>query len=237
MKLIVKIPSHKDLLVTIGQTVDFSTPLLKKKAPKTNTVPIASVLGFPPEKIFLQLKKFVGDNIAKGDLIAEYKSFMSTKQYISEDDGVIREVSHESGSVIIETVSEDEDMIYCFFQGTVISIDDDRLELKVKEAKEYEIVQSKKYTGGPVSYQDGTHILPEDEVHNTFVCSNDIKPFDMTKLETLGACGFITLNELKRETSLPKLRLNEEHDYKDILKHKFPYCLVGEENKTLYFYE
>src|SRR5690606_3961211 len=105
-----------------------------------------------PDKIFHYLKKVVGDSIKKGDLIAENKSFLSTKQYVSSVEGVIKEIDHITGIIFIELDNGEEEFKYCFFTGEVEAIHDDHIELKVKKAHKVDIQPSDHYIGAPVYY-------------------------------------------------------------------------------------
>lgn len=237
MKLLIKIPSFNELLISPGQEVDFDTPFIKTSTPKNTVVPISTILGFPPDKIFLNLKKLVGDKVKKGDVVGETKSFMSTKQYVCEIDGIIKEINHQSGSIVIESVIDNSDMINCFFKGTVITIHPDVIELKVNQVKEYEIIPPKKYTGGTVAYHTSGDTIKEENIINKFICAEELHPFDQTKIETLGARGFIMLYELKKPTSLSSIKIKTIPDFKEIQNHKFPYCIMSPDHTTMYFYE
>src|SRR3990167_9049048 len=93
-------------LIKVGQEVDFTTPLIKKGAQEEKTIPISSALRISPSKIFLYLKKFVGDEIKQGELVAEKKTLFDKRQYLSEYDGTIKEIDHENGNLIVATIKE-----------------------------------------------------------------------------------------------------------------------------------
>ena len=237
MKLVVKIPPHKELLVSSEQEVDIDSPFLKVNSPKKTSVPIAQSLGISPKKIFLHLKKFVGDSIKPGDLLAEHKTFLSAKQFLSDVEGIITEIDHQTGSIIIEAVSNDADVLNCFFRGTVGEVSPpDILELRVNQANEYPIFPIKEYIGGAVSYYTGVH-LSEDEIENRLIIAEEIVPYDQIKYETLGARGFITLHELKKKTDIPAIKMKQIDHFEEIIHNRFPYGILGNDHTTMFFYE
>lgn len=238
MKVIVQLPEHTSSLIAANQEVDFSTPLIKKGTLDAKVIPVSQILGFAPDKIFLNLKKFVGEKVNKGDLIAEHKSFMTTKQYVSEFGGVIKEVNYQTGSIVIEVESDKTATFNCFFKGEVVSIDETTLELKVKHAKEFEILRSDMALGGKVSYEDSSlRVLNEEKIDDKIICSEEIKPFDQVKYETLGADGFIVLKNLSKSSGVPVINIKHEKDFKEIQELKLPYCIVNRDSTTITFYE
>lgn len=236
MKLLVKVPPHKELLISTDQEVDIGSPFLKITAPQRTTVPVAKTLGITPDKIFLHLKKFVGDAIKKGDVLAEAKSFFSNKQFLSDVDGILTEIDHQTGSVVVEAMGNESDVFNCFFKGTVVNVSPDVLELKVETGTEYPIFPVETYTGGLVTYHRG-NVLTEEDIENKFIFSEEIIPYDQIKLETLGARGFITINELKKPTELPTIKMKQVDHFEELFKARFPYCILGPDHTTMYFYK
>lgn len=238
MKVLVHLPEHTNLLIAANQEVDFSTPLLHKGTLETKQIPISQILGFPPDKIFLNLKKFVGEKVQHGDLIAEHKAFLTTKQYMSEFDGVIKEINYQNGSILLEMASDKTDTLNCFFKGEVVSINENELELKVKTSKEFEIEKTDMAAGGKVSYEDETQkVLNEEKIDDKMICASEIKPFDQVKYETLGADGFILLRQLEKPSVVPAIKIKNEKNFKAIQELKLPYCIVNANSTTITFYE
>ena len=242
MKLIIKLPSNTDLLINPSQTVDFNTPLLRKKTTQTKTVPLSTILKFEPNKIFMNLRKLVGEHLKPGDLIAEHKAVFATKQYFSEVTGIITEINHMTGSIVIETMSDNDNEMNCFFKGEVVSIADNRLELKVKKYKEFDIFPIKQYFGAEVFYIQPTSapIITEEDVENKFICAEEIKGFEQVKLEALGAVGMIS----PPHDSLPPQKndlipviLKQKTDFSTILDLQYTFCRISETQNTIYFYE
>lgn len=242
MKLIVKVPPNSDLLISPGQTVDFNTPLLRKKSTQAKMVPLANILKFEPDKIFMNLRKLVGEELRPGDLIAEHKTVFATKQYYSEVNGTITEINHMTGSIVIEMVTENDNEMNCFFKGEVVQIAENRIELKVKKYKEFDIFPIKQYFGAEVFYiQPGTTpIITEEDVENKFICAEEIKPFEQVKLEALGAVGMITPTDdipSSQKRDLITVMLRQVADFHNARELQYPYCLIGDAQNTIFLYE
>src|SRR5438067_2085971 len=103
------------LLVKEGQKVDFKTPLLETPVSTTISINIASHLGIAPSQIFLSIKKVVGENIQKGELLAQKKTLLSKKTFTSPYEGVLKEINHEDGTIVIEISEEDNSVVHCYF--------------------------------------------------------------------------------------------------------------------------
>src|SRR5690348_13796047 len=103
MTIAFTVPLESDILIKKGQEVDFDTPFVKAAETQTIEIDLAKKLSTAPKNIFQHLKKFVGEAINKGDLIAQSSSLLSSKSYYSEQQGVIKEIDHNRGVIIIET--------------------------------------------------------------------------------------------------------------------------------------
>ena len=241
MKLLVKVPNNSDLLITTGQEVDFDTPLLRKQSTAAKIVPIANILKFEPEKIFINLRKLVGEQLQPGDLIAEHKTVFSTKQYYSETNGTITEINHMTGSIVIETLTEEQNMMNCFFKGEVTNIAEGRIELKVKKYKEFDIHPIKQYFGAKTFYiqPNTTPIITEEDVEDRMIIAQGIKPFEQVKLEALGAVAIAHSPEEATPThaALLNVTLRQQADFLTALELQHPHCLIGENQNTIFFYE
>ena len=183
MKVPVKFPQSVELLIESGQKVDFSTPFFKKKSKKSIKIPLSDILKFKPEKIFLSLKKVMGDAIKKGDLLAENHSFLSSKQYFSSVDGIIKEIDHLNGTLTVELETDKDHVVSCFFSGEIETIGDDYLELKVDKAHKFEVAETPDYLGAPVFYiLDSQNSITEDNIAERCICAVEINPLDHAKI-------------------------------------------------------
>ncbi len=229
MTLSFTIATDADLLVKIGQKVNFNDPLTKKKSSEEVTIPLSSLLGLRPNAIFKSLKHFVGEIIHKGDLIAQNKGLLSTKNYFSETDGIIKEVNHQDGSLIIEKISPEESMS-CFFKGEIVDVKGKTITLKVGKYAEYLLKQASEDFGGEVG------IMTNEEVEGKVLLAERIQPYETVKLETLGIMGFVTLYASSQQTEVPNAVIKQIADWEKIKTHEFPYCIISKERSTIYFY-
>ena len=111
MIITITLPEADEVLVKPGQKVDFETPILKRHSKKDIKVPLAQLLKIKSKDIFSHLKKFVGEEVTKNDLIAEVKGMLSTKRYFSEYEGVLKEINHGDGSITIAVKSDQDDIV------------------------------------------------------------------------------------------------------------------------------
>lgn len=237
MKIPIAIPEDSDILIQEGDTVDYSTPFIKNGKIEEIKISLASNLGFDPDKIFMYLHKFVGDPVKKDELLAEKKAFLSSQQYYSEFEGSIKEINHYDGSVTIVSKLEESAEISCYFQGKVSAIDTKTLLLEVKHGKEYALREKAPPFGGRVLYFQNTQQITEELVNNTVVMADSLTPFDMVKLEALGASGFVLLQQPDDEPTMPFAVFKQIQEYEHALKQQFSSCIIGADSTTIYFYD
>lgn len=245
MILSISVPKDGELLIKTGDSVDFSTPLINNHVKKEVKVPLSKHLRINPKKIFTVLKKFVGEKIKKGDLVAFHKAFMGDKKYLSEFDGTIKEVNHHDGTITFEIDSEEKKELTAYFKGEIIEIDDKShnekfiIKFNVNNAKHYELKEVKEYFGGPVfySHDKNVQIATEDDVNGKIVCITTILPYEQSKLETLGAVGFIGLHSLPDSSDIPHAKVLNIPDWDDFITIKLPFCTIDKDTNKLYIYE
>ncbi|MCA9371904.1 hypothetical protein KC726_03320 [Candidatus Woesebacteria bacterium] len=237
MKIPVKLIDFDTILVESGQKVDQKTPFYKAKGTKTVTIPLAELLHFEPTKIFHALKKLVGDTVKKGDLLAEHKKTLSTRQYFSEFDGTILEIDHVGGGIKLEIVDDNENIVYCFFNGEIDTVHDDHVELKVQRAERFSAKQLNNQTGGAVFYLEDPTTLDEEYIADRLiVLKNEIDPMTQAKIEALGAKGYITGAPYDFKTTIQTIVIPEEKDMSRIQETKHSHMLVNPDEDVVYFY-
>lgn len=244
MQLTVTIPKDWELSVREKDTVDFSTPIIHSTVMKPAAIPLAQIINIAPKKIFTVLKKFVGEEVKKGDLIAFNKGFLFSKKYISEYDGILKEVNHNDGHIVIDYRTEEKNTRDSFFKGLIESVADDgpmftKIQIKAEKVADYEIVEPSDYFGGPVSYFE-MQLLPtatEDMVAGKVICVEALKSYDLSKLEALGAKAFLTVESLPEQSHTPSGKITNIESWKKIMEAKLPYCTVDREKSTIFFYQ
>ncbi|MFW5704128.1 MAG: hypothetical protein ACOCXQ_04775 [Patescibacteria group bacterium] len=239
MKIVVPIPEEADVLIKKGDTVDFDTPFITNITVEEVKISLASNLGFEPDKIFMYLHKFVGDEIKKDELLAEKKAFLSTKQYVSEFHGTVKEINHYDGSITLEKKREGSVATNCYFQGKVEEIEKDKLILKVKHASEFLLRDEAPAFGGPTLYYDlvTSDDLTEEKIAGKVIIAEKLATFDIVKFEALGATGFVTLQPPEEETITPIAVVKQIKDFENMKKQVFSCCIIGPEHTTIYLYD
>ncbi len=244
MVLSITVPVTGDLLIKIGDNVDFSTPLVNKNTKKEVKIPLARALHINPKKIFTVLSKFVGDSIKKGDVVAVYKTFLGKNKYVSEHDGTLKEVNHVDGTIILEIDSDEKTQLNAFFKGEIVEIDTKThkdksvIHFKVKNAKHFAMKDAIEFFGGPIFYNSGELSTVTDETVNGYVvCAQSLLSYEQIKLETLGAKGFILLHSLPEHAHIPHAKIRELPDWDELHALKLPYCTIDLEQGRMYVYE
>lgn len=238
MHLVFTVDTDNDLMIKKGQKVNFNDPLTKKRSSKEVKIPLSNILKIPSGAIFKSLKRFVGDQVKKGELIAEFKGMLSTKRYHSEFEGIIKEINHDEGAIIIETLSEESDTKHVFFKGDIININAKEVTLEVVNFKEYPVEKVTDDFGGEIFSVDKDMLsnISEDLVNGKIIITEKITPYEQVKIETLGGKGFIVLISEYQENSRPVAILKQAQDLEKIKKTEFTYCIVSKKNNKIYFY-
>ena len=233
MILEIAIDPEKKLVIKIGDKVGFDTPLYKNKEKAEERIEVATLLSIHPKKIFHHLKKNVGDIVTVGDLLAEKKSFFSDKKITSHIEGIITEVDHIEGVVLIET-QKDTSFEYCYFAGHVVEITKKHIQVKIGKHVQLPAKYVEKEFGGMIwLLSDQTTISFESPVG----IAERATEYEVAKLEALGGSGLITSYKYEGNTSLPKAEFKLKDSYKEVVSSKeFSCCFAQVLNSTIILY-
>lgn len=231
-------PNDSRPLVKEEDKIDFNTPLLDKKISKEVEILVARELGINPKNIFRYLSKLVGETIKKNEIVASKKSFFSTKKVKSAVDGIIKEINHHEGLLIIESVDQKSTQTLSPFKGKVEKVSKNHIDISLTKGQEFPLKKAKFDFGGEVFYLDhNTSLnLSSSDIENKIVFSENISSFLQTKTEALGAKGYITLQEPPQQTEIYTVLLKNIDDIKKINKEKFSYCSIVSKTAKIYFY-
>ncbi len=235
MVISIEIPEEVKCLLKSGQMVNFDTPFLERKTQIEKDIFLAKEMGIEPDKIFHYLKKFVGENITKGETLAIKKDLLSTRKVTCDYDGVIKEIDHTEGKVILASYSNEKKTLPAFFKGEVLEVKKNSFSLKVTDGLEVEIKKTDNDFGGEVFYLKDNLLTPA-KIGNKILLAQEISSYLQAKAETLGATGFVTLTKLKDHSDLPQAQIKEISDFKKIVEAKYSYCLIIKKNSRIYFY-
>jgi len=237
----IKIPlSDKyKILVKEEQSVDFDTPLFKKADIQDLKIHLSQELDIQPSKIFLSMKKNVGEKIHRGDILAVKKSLFSEKKYICDFDGIIKEINHDDGSVIITSSHEKLKPKNAFFKGNIKKIQENEIEIDIQNYTQYDLKETNEDFGGEILLINSKPIsqIKEEDSKNKIIITKKIEPYNQVRLEVLGAKGYVTIEALNHRLEIPHALLLKEADLNSILKSDYPYCTIVKNDNIIYFYK
>jgi len=228
------IPDGVKCLLKENQDVDFATLLFERRTESLKTINVAKRLNIEASKIFHHLKKLVGEEVKKGEALAVKKGLFSTLSVESDVDGVIKEINHNSGEVIMTTTGHDKKIQKSYFAGRVKKIENHKIRLEVKDADEFPLKAASADFGGPTYYLKNDL---SDEVGNKVVVAKELSPFLQTKAEALGVIGLVTLNKLEEAPDINFAQIKNIADVEKIQKLSFSYCLIDKKNSKIILYE
>ncbi len=236
MLITIAIPEGATCLLKEGHEVDFATPFLKTGKDIEFTIPLAQKLGVPASKIFRYMKKLVGDTVAKEDVVASKKTILSEFHVKSEQDGIIKEINHYEGTVILLGKSTEQNTIPCFFKGTVESVKKNEISLKVTTAKDFELKKPEVSFGGEWCVFKIENEEEFEELTNKIIFAETFTSYLLAKTEALGAIGYVSLDRLEG-TLMPKAQLKNIDDAKKVATVNLPYCLIDSGCSKMYLYK
>lgn len=236
MILSIPIPEKGKLLIKVGQSVDFNTSLYEEQIAHEVKIIISDKIHVPSQKIFQYLKKVVGETVQKGEILAEKKSLLSATRYKSEWEGILKEINHIDGSILIEVATSNAFVKKAFFSGEIAKIEKGEVQLKVNKMRECEGKEITNLFGGKVFYLRKDVEINEESIQTAIVVAESISGYTQIKMEALGARGFITLRSLSEETDIPQVLFKTIKDYEENIKNPFPYCIVYPLGSKIVFY-
>lgn len=232
MLIDVPVDPEKKLAIKVGEKVDFNTALYVNKEKKQERIELAELLSIHPKKIFHHLKKNVGDSVVTGDLLAEKKSFFSDKKIHSHIEGVITEVDHIDGVVLIETQKE-TNAEFCWFAGHVVEVSKKKIQIKLGKHKELQAKYVEKDFGGMIWLPLQSPLDTPDYPVGVMEIASE---YEVAKLEALGGRGLITSAKYEGATSLPKAEFKLKDSYKEVESGQFSCCFAQVQHSTIILY-
>ncbi len=237
MILIIQVPEGSHILIKIGDTIDFGIPLFEAPSKSDHLIPFAQKLGVEPSKIFRYLKKFVGEDVKKGDVLAVKKGLFSSIKIESDYDGKIKEIDHSQGNIMLTTKGK-KNTVNSQATGEAIEIKDKKILIEIKEGKEYDLKKTNADFGGKVLYfKDPSMNLSGNEVSGKILVTESISSYNQSKMEALGVMGYVALMKLPEETDLPFCQIKTIEELSSIMKHIYPYCFINSSSSKIIFYK
>lgn len=195
-RVLVKTGSSLTLETSVAQTGGATGEAARKDTSKSHVIPLAKTLSFSPDKIFKFLKKSIGQEVKKGDVVAAKSGVLSHKKFVSEFSGIITSINHHTGDITIEehpeSISTD---IPALVVGTVDSVGETEIHVKVKEVKKVTLAVGLHRRIGArvlITANEKASALTLPEVAGSVVVVPQCAPYVLAKLEALGASFIIT---------------------------------------------
>lgn len=230
-------PDKGKILFKVGQHVSIGDVFYKTHIQTEVRLSLATKLEFEPRHIFRHLKKNVGDKVDKDELLAEKKSLFSSKQYRSEYNGLIKEIDHIEGIVLLEVEQDGEQQKRAYFTGDVVEIEKREIKLKINKGKPFNAKDISIDFGGPIMIQsDNPNNLTEEEIKGKVYCSRKLFGYEQIKIEALGAVGIISLHSLSETSGIPFAQFSEIKEWEELSSSSFFYCIADKKNSKIYFY-
>lgn len=228
----------QSLNLTEHQKVDLNTILAHTTQSEGFRLRIAEELGIPNDKIFLHMTKIVGDTIESNEIIATKKSPFGAKQVAAPRSGVIKEIDHESGSLVVETSTSTSSVVLSWFEGEVAAYDNDVVTLNVAASIQVDVTDVTHDFGGKILSIEGERLreLTEDEVANTVVFVPTVHPADVVRLDVLGARGIVTREDIKEKEDIASAQLTRGAQWDSLTDKAFTHCVIDKKNSTMYLY-
>lgn len=239
MVITINFPENARCLLKENQKVDFGVPYLEGKTESKIEIQVAKILDIDPSKIFHYLKKLVGEKITKGETLALKKGLFSTGRVKSEYDGVVQEINHNDGVVVLTTEVGDDKTFDAFFKGKVKKVEKGEIKIETGAVEEYRLSTTTSDFGGGAFYLKNSETsLTSTDVSNNVIVAESVDAFSQVKAEALGAKGFVTINKIVDQTEeIEYAQLKNISDMEKIKKHNYPYCLIDKKNSRIVFYK
>jgi len=235
------IPNEANVLVKAGDKVDLETKILTVAKKALIRINVAKKLNIAPEKIFQSLKKFVDDEIKKGDRLAYKKNLFFNQYILSDYNGILKEINHQTGEVILEVDDQKNQIKKDFFSpltGEVVAIEKNIIKIKIKKGETIELKQKAlEIFGAKIFILENTEQLTADSIEKKLIITEEISNLSQAKCEALGASGFLTIKKLPNPTNLFNNQFKNLDDWHKIKKTNFSYCFIEKNSSKMIFYD
>ena len=241
---VITVPKNAEVVAKIGDNIDFDEPLFRLFETKETVVSVSDFLRIPGDKIYPYLKKLIGDEVVKGEVIAEKKALTGSKKIDSPVNGKISRIDHNSGEVFIAVEAEinsvNEQQIDSFFKGKITSYDekDSSLTIELHNTINMNLKQCSSDGGGKVFYfldESVYFTASQDDINDKVVVIESLKTHIKAKCEALGAKGFICIKS--GEENFIGATIASFPDFEKVTKERKNYILYSCHDKKASFYD
>lgn len=236
MEVEILLPKGAKLNFNPPKKVKFGDPVFKILKTKKITIEVSTPLGIKPEKIYNYLKKLIGDEVKKEDIIAEKKGFLSSTEITSPVDGKIVEINHLLGTITIETEEGDYDM-FKELEGEILEKKEDKVLVKLNHAEAFKIKKTNihEIIGGELFITSFDKELNFENLKNKITLLEKPTEYLENKLLALQTKAIITLYP-PTQNRIPFVQLVNIKDFEKIKNKPKKYTLIDTQSKIVYIY-
>lgn len=239
MTISLSVPYDAEIKVTKGDHVEPEDILFSVHSTELTTIQITDRLHIKPEAIFHYLLKIIGEEIKKGDILAQKKGKVFSQKVLAEHNGLLKEIDHHTGSISILVAQDEQDGKIAGFRGDVEDITDNKIIIKIKSGNEFALKQSSGDGAGELFYFNSESMYfgtSQEDLENKIILIEEIKQHIAAKCEALGCTGFLYLTgEVK--TDLPAGQIKSKEDYILIKEKKKKYTIFSLDDKKGIVYD
>lgn len=243
MDITLTLPEKIDHSLKVGDSIDFGDKFYSSAVQETVTVNVADKLGVKSETIFRYLTKIIGENVSKGELLASKKGMLTTKKIHAPVSGVIREISHASGSILLSkteaSLAKNGATVRAQFRGKIKETKQNLLVVSVENAKRIELKTVTADGYGQVFYftdESFYFTSHEREINEKVIVISELKSHIAVKCEALGAQSFLYL-ATKMQQDIPSAAFATVADYDTIIHLKRNNVIFSKHDKIALFYD
>lgn len=208
----IHIPEDYEILVAKDDTVKIGQVLAKRnKTPSELIIHLAKRLKVSPKSIEKYLKKYPGDQVLEGEVLANKDGLFGDTVIISNLTGTLARVDKTDGNITIKLheIEADEEVseILCPLDGTVMLCHNDQIVLQTDK----NVYMGEKGTGGSargllklVDVKDGTPITSEGitvDAIGAIIFGPAFEQEALAKASAIGVGGILTLSLSDAEIS------------------------------------
>lgn len=197
----VHIPQDSEIVVGVGDKVENDTAIIiVKKSSQETILNLSKLLGVKPQKISQYIKRQMGEKLAKDEIIAEKKSFLSSTFVKSPAEGMIGEINLSVGSLTYILHSQEKKKIYPPFAGIVKHIREGAVDIEC-EANEFDAIEcSGKRVSGWLRHivgEDVGVLAVEGNVEGSILLIHNTTRAALAKMDAMDVKGIISSNALE----------------------------------------
>ncbi len=206
-----RIPPKAEVLVSTGQNISLSDPLIKLSSQSISHIDVASALRIDPSHIFQHVGVQVGDTIAEGDIIASKKGILNTKHVSTDIPGIVTSIDHVQGTIGVSTDASSLLTHQSCVVGCVDSISekDQRIYVEIGKADVFSGTSDQDCGGRLVQLTPRDYYsCDEDDVIDGCIHMFSSPTHITSKLEALGARCIMSVEG--PESDLPYIRISAD---------------------------